>query len=477
MPAKNDLFSLVITDMAGDASGVGHLEDGFAVFVPGSAVGDRLLVRAVKVQKSYAYGIIEEVLEASPDRVDPGCPVYRQCGGCSLRHISYEAECRLKQRWVSENFRRIGGIETETLPILPSPRQQGYRNKAQYPVRAGADGAPVMGFFSRRSHRVVPCVSCLLQPDLFEEILTELTAFCRRYRISPYHEERHTGLLRHVCLRMGEATGQVMVCLVINGRELPHEKELCRMIAGRFPSVSSLVVNSNTERTNVILGQSCRTLWGRDYIEDILCGVKVRISPLSFYQVNREGAQGLYRTAAEFAGLSGDETLLDLYCGTGTIGLSMASRAGRLIGVENVPAAVENARENARENGISNARFLCADAAKAARALRLEGLSPDIVVVDPPRKGCDAALLDTLAGMSPKKIVMVSCNSATAARDCALLTQKGYRVEKLRAVDMFPRTAHVECVALLQKQAPAPACPGGAGKQALSGRGSHGQKI
>jgi 23S rRNA (uracil1939-C5)-methyltransferase len=452
MLSKNDLIPLIISDITTEASGVGRTEEGFAVFVPGAAVGDRLTVRIVKVLKSYAFGIIEEILEPSPDRIPSDCPVSRGCGGCSLRHISYEAECRLKERWVTENFRRIGGIQAEVLPILPSPRRQGYRNKAQYPVRADADGKLVMGFFAKRSHRVVPCVSCRLQPDLFEEILRFLEGFCRRHGVAPYDEARRTGLLRHIYLRMGEATGQVMVCLVVNGGGLPCEEELARELPARFPSVASLILNRNRENTNVILGKDCRTLWGKGYIEDILCGVRVRISPLSFYQVNREGAENLYRTAAEFAELGGDETLLDLYCGAGTIGLSMASRVRRLIGVEAVASAVENARENARENKIENARFLCGDAAEAAGTLLREGVSPDIVVMDPPRKGCDASLLDTAASMAPQKIVMISCNSATAARDCAILEQKGYRVKKLRAVDMFPRTAHVECVALLLRE-------------------------
>ena len=450
MLRKNELIDLTITDITNQASGVGRY-DGMAVFVPGAAVGDQLEVRIVKVLKHYAYGIIQTILVSSPDRTEDRCPVSRQCGGCSLRHLSYAAECRIKEHWVMEQFRRIGGIDADPLPIQPSPSQSGYRNKAQYPVRRGPDGTIRIGFFAPRSHRIVANRFCDLQPPFFGEILGKIEDFLQRYQISAYDESRHQGLVRHLFLRWGEQTGETMVCLVLNGRQLPHQEELVRELTGAFPQIVSIQLNVNLAKTNVILGEECQVLYGKPTISDVLCGVKVELSPLSFYQVNRSGAEVLYRIAADFAGLTGTETVLDLYCGAGTIGLSMAHRARRVIGVEIVPQAVENAWENARRNGIENATFRCNDAAGAAQALAEEGLQPDVILLDPPRKGCDAALLHTIGEMAPQKVVMISCNSATAARDAAILCRSGYQVVQYQAMDMFPRTSHVETVCLLSK--------------------------
>ncbi|WP_343377383.1 23S rRNA (uracil(1939)-C(5))-methyltransferase RlmD, partial [Ligaoa zhengdingensis] len=411
MYAKNDLVELSIIDITDEGNGVGKI-DGFAVFVPGTAVDDRLRVKLVKIQKNFAYGIVEEILSPSPDRIPVDCRVYRQCGGCSLRHISYQAELQIKQNWVEQHLKRIGGIDAPVLPIIGSPRQDGYRNKAQYPVRM-EDGELRLGMFGKRSHRVIPCTDCRLQPSEFESILKTIRDFCLEWKISIYNEEKYSGLLRHVYLRSAQATGEIMVCLVINGVSLPHSGELVDRLRTVCPSVASIVLNRNREKTNVILGQHCQTLWGKDTIADILCGVRVNLSPLSFYQVNREGAEQLYRVAEEFAGLTGRELLLDLYCGAGTIGLSMAHRVRELIGVEIIPQAVENARRNAQENGITNARFLCDDAKGAAASLQREGLTPDVVVLDPPRKGCVPEVLEAVSGMNPDRIVMVSCNSAT----------------------------------------------------------------
>lgn len=449
MLQKNQCITLEITDITDEGNGVGKV-DGFTLFVPDTAVGDVLRARVVKLQKSFGYAITEELLAPSPDRAQPDCPVYKRCGGCSLRHITYEAELRQKQRWVEEHLRRIGGIAAPVLPILPSPQRNGYRNKAQFPVRQEGS-AVVLGMFGKRSHRVVPCTDCLLQPPAFSKILGVVRSFCENSGISIYDEANHVGLLRHVYIRSAEATGECMVCLVVNGSSLPGGKALAARLAAECPGVSSVVLNRNTARTNVILGQDCETLWGRDKITDKLCGLHFELSPLSFYQVNRQGAQQLYGVAADFAGLTGSELLLDLYCGTGTIGLSMAHLARELVGVEVIPAAVEDARENARRGGIANARFLCADAAEAARQLRAEGLSPDVIVLDPPRKGCEAAVLETVAGMNPARIVMISCNSATLARDLAALRTLGYDTQRVQPVDMFPRTAHVEAVALLER--------------------------
>lgn len=443
---KNDVIELTITDIATDGNGVGRLE-GMAVFVPNTAAGDRLMVKIVKTCKNHAYGIAVQALSPSPDRVDPGCPIFRQCGGCSLRHISYEAELKTKERWVRENLRRIGGVQQAQFdPIVPSPKQSGYRNKAQYPVAEGEDGELNIGFYAKRSHRIIDCGTCDLQPPVFSEIVETIRQICRYHHIPAYDEVSRRGLIRHIYLRCSAQAEEIMVCFVLQNARLPHAQEFVSELTGRFPQIKSIVINVNSQPTNVILGRQCRTLWGSDTISDTLCGLRFSISPLSFYQVNREAAQLLYETAREFAGLSGSETLLDLYCGTGTIGLSMASHAKHLIGVEIVPQAVDDAKRNAELGGIHNARFLCADAAQAAQQLLAEGLSPDVVMIDPPRKGCEPAIIEAVASMAPQRVVLVSCNSATAARDCALFAQKGYQVTRVRPVDMFPRTNHVEVV-------------------------------
>ena len=449
MLKKNDIVTLSVDGITSEGSGVGRFE-GVAVFVPGAADGDLIRARIVKVLSSYCFGIIEEILAPSPFRTEDGCVAYRQCGGCSLRHIVYEHEVEVKNGWVVENMRRIGGLTPEILPPLPSPQSSRYRNKAVYPVRM-ENGELRIGFFAKRSHRVIDCTACALHPPEFETLLGAVRAYLLRFSVPVYNEERHAGLVRSVFLRHGEATGEIMVCLIVNGSAIPEEKAFCEMIRAASPKVVSIILNSNTEKTNVLTGRRCRTLWGEGGITDRIGALQFKISPLSFFQVNRAGAERLYDAAAGFAQLTGRETVLDLYCGTGTIGLFLAACAKEVIGVEIVAPAVENARENAKINGIQNARFLCADAAQAAAQLRDEGIHPDVVVVDPPRKGLDPALIETIAGMAPDRVVMVSCNSATAARDAKQFDALGYHCEKLQAVDLFPRTAHVETVVLLSK--------------------------
>lgn len=450
MPQKNDIIALEITDMTHEGSGVGHL-DGMAVFVPASAVGDRLSVRLVKVNKTHCFGRIEQVLEPSPDRVEPDCPVSQRCGGCVFRHLSYAAELRCKQGFVQSNLRRIGGFTLETEPIVPSPEQDGYRNKAQYPVRMQRNGL-CAGFFAPRSHEVIDCRNCRLQPAEFGAILETVLAFVKENKVGVYDETTGKGLLRHVYLRRGPRTGETMVCLVLNGSTVPKADRLIDALLNCDPSIVSVVLNENTKNTNVILGSKSRTLYGKSEITDVLCGVNFDIAPQAFYQVNSPGAEQLYRVAAEYAALTGGETVVDLYCGAGTIGLSLAHLCKEVIGVEIVPQAVENARANASKNQIENARFFCADADEAAAQLVREGVRPDAVILDPPRKGCDEGVLASVARMAPERIVYVSCNSATLARDCASLAAFGYGLRRCRPVDMFPRTAHVESVALLQKE-------------------------
>ncbi len=447
---KNDIITLEITDITNEGNGVGRI-DGLAVFVPMSAVGDVLRVRMTKVLKSYAYGIIESILTPSGDRIAADCPVFSRCGGCDYRHITYQAELKLKQKQVYDALERIGGLHFDEHIITPSPQTEGYRNKVQYPVRADDNGRCVAGFFAPRSHRLIDCTSCALHPKRFEEIVLDILAFANRNGISPYREETGTGLLRHIYLRDAGATGELMVCLVINGKALPRHGELVQTLTGKYPKIKSIVLNINRQNTNVILGERCITLYGSDTITDILRGVKVKLSPLSFYQVNRLGAERLYDLAEEYASPTQDDLLLDLYCGAGTIGLSMAKKVKKLIGVEIVPEAVENARENAALNGFDNCEFLCADASGAAAELEKRGIQPDIVILDPPRKGSDYECLSAVARMNPSRIVMVSCNPATLARDLKQLQELGYTAQKAQAVDMFPRTGHVECVVLMSR--------------------------
>lgn len=446
---KNDRINLKIDSCSADGSGIGRY-NGMAIFVPAAAVGDEITAHILKVKKNYAFAKIENILVPSADRIKPKCPVYLKCGGCAFSHINYEAEKKIKAEHVAECLHRIGGVFPELEEIIGG-NDCRYRNKAQFPV-ALENGEMRAGFYSPHSHRVVHCPDCLLQPPEFEGILDVFARYVRENGVSVYDETAHTGLLRHIYLRKGSASGEIMVCAVVNGNYLPAEEKLVEALLEKESTIKSIILNTNTKKTNVILGDRCRTLWGSDYITDILCSLKFRISPLSFYQVNRDQAERLYNKAAEYAGLTGSETVLDLYCGAGTIGLSMASKAKEIIGVEIVPQAVEDAKINAAENGITNARFICGDASQAAALLREQGICPDVIILDPPRKGCGEDLLKTAAQMEPQRIVYVSCDPATLARDCAALKTLGYEAIKAAPVDMFPRTGHVETVVQLVRQ-------------------------
>lgn len=449
---KNQIIEIVLTGIGAHGEAVGRW-DGEAVFVPFGAPGDRALVKIVKDAKTHAFGRLEKVLEPAPCRVEPDCPVFSRCGGCTSRHISYRAELEWKTQRVRDALERIGGFhDLPVLPILPGEGRCGYRNKALLPLGEGPQGQLVMGFYARNSHRIVDCRDCRLHPPEFRLAMEAFRRWAAEFGDPVYSEAAHTGRMRWLYLRKAEATGQVMVCVVVNGNGLHHEKELAEAMAGAVPGLASLVINSNRERTNVALGKRCRTIWGKGYILDRLCGLEFAISPLSFYQVNRGQAQRLYALAADYAAISENGLLLDLYCGTGTIGLSMARRAGRLIGVEVVPQAVEDARENARRNGIENCEFLCADAAQAARELARRGERPEVVVLDPPRKGCGRELAEIVAAMAPRRVVYISCDPATLARDLRYFAQLGYCPKEARPVDMFGGTGHVETVVLLQRE-------------------------
>lgn len=445
MLQKNQIVELTVERLSNDGNGVGHYQ-GFAVFVPFSAPGDLLSVKIVKVCASYAFGIIEKLLRPSDMRIADGCPHYQKCGGCQLRHLRYSDELAAKETFVSDAVRRIGGFPVPISPILPSPQPDRYRNKVQYPLTK-VNGHIQAGFFAGRSHRVIPCKDCFLQPQLLNQIVELACHLLEEYHISVYDEISHTGLVRHIYLRHGVHSEEVLLCLVINGENLPHADAFCQRLTEKFPCIKTIVLNINRSRTNVILGPQCRILTGPGYIHDTLCGVPVRLDPLSFYQVNTLGAEQLYQAAAKLAQLQSGELVLDLYCGMGTIGLSLAGNAGQVVGVELIPEAIERARQSAQEMGLSDkCRFFAADAGEAAAQLAQEGLRPDVVILDPPRKGCSPAALDAVLTMQPSRIVMVSCNPATAARDMKYLSAHSYQPAAVQPVDMFPRTKHVEVV-------------------------------
>ena len=451
---KNQILTLRIERLSSDGSGVAHSPDGETVFVPGAAPGDEADVRIVKDCKRYAFGILDHLRTPSPDRIPVDCAVAGPCGVCSLRHLDYTAELRAKQENVTDAFRRIGGLDVPVLDICPSPEVDRYRNKVQFPVGLDKNGNPCIGFYAGRTHRIVPCPDCKLQPGVLNDIGNALCRFFAENGIQPYNEETGQGLVRHIFLRRGAHSGQIMVCLVCTRPNLPHADALCTRLREQFADIATILLNVNSKNTNVILGTETHTLYGPGYIEDTLCGVPVQLGPLSFYQVNTLAAERLYGIAAQYAQLTPDDLLLDLYCGMGTIGLSMVDHCRELVGVEIVPEAIESAKANAARMGDAVAAkscFFCADAGQAATRLAAEGLHPDVVMLDPPRKGCDEATLSAVVRMAPRRVVYVSCNPATAARDAAWLEQNGYHAEKVQPVDLFPRTKHVETVVLLSK--------------------------
>lgn len=448
MLKKNDKIAINIDSCTSLGSGVGK-HNGMTVFAANTAPGDHALLHIIKVKPNYAIGKVEKIIHPSPMRIKPECPVFDKCGGCAFGHIGYEEELEIKAQQVRDNFKRLAGIEIEPQPIISGESDKRYRNKAQYPVQSDTNGLALIGFYAPHSHRVVDCSDCLLQPEEFKRITDVFRNWIRLFKITTYNEETKNGLLRHIYVRKAVKTNQLMVCVVINGNDIPFKDELVFELKDALPEIQNIVLNKNKKDTNVVLGDECVTLYGNGYITDNLCGLDFDISPLSFYQVNHDTAELLYAKAKEYADLSGNETVLDLYCGTGTIGLTMAKDAKQIIGVEIIPQAIMNAVENAKKNGITNARFICADASKAAETLDSEGIMPDVAIIDPPRKGCSKDLLETLSKMNPGRIVYVSCDSATQARDIKILSELGYKLMEVTPVDMFPRTPHCESVALL----------------------------
>ena len=450
MLTKNAIYDACITDYTSEGQGVAHIE-GCAVFIPNAVAGEKYRVRIELARKTWAAGKIVEIQEKSPHRVNRECPVAKLCGGCDFWHMDYEEESRLKAERVKNCLNRMGGENLEKVEILAAPTCHGYRNKAQYPV-AAKKGRAYAGFFRAGTHDVVENKRCLILPEDTDRVKDTVMDYVNQNRVSVYDETAHTGLLRHIYVRRGAVSGQILVCLVINGRSIPKAHELVTRLR-KIPGFTTLVLSVNTKKGNAVLGDEFLTIYGPGYIEDTLCGLTFRLSPRSFYQVNHHQAQRLYEAAIRQAQITKEDTVLDLYCGVGTITLAMASAAGKVIGVEVVPQAVEDARDNAKRNGIENAEFFCGDAGQAALELERKGVKADVVVVDPPRKGLNADTIEALARFAPRRIVYVSCDPATLARDVALLKQRGYGLKNALAADLFPRCSHVESIVTLIREA------------------------
>lgn len=469
---KNDIFTLRIEDMSESGEGIGKL-DGYIWFVKDGIIGDLVEVKAMKTKKSYGFARLMKVLEPSVHRVEPCCSVARQCGGCQIQAMSYEEQLRFKERKVYHNLMRIGKFQNMVmvdsedesgadpipdgairfLPIIGMEEPWRYRNKAQFPFGKNKEGEIIAGFYAGRTHAIIDQEDCLLGVEENQVILEKIKAYMKAFGVEPYEEESHRGLIRHALIRKGFKTGELMVCLVVNGKKLPHGEALTKSLL-EIPRMTSISYSINQERTNVIMGKELANLHGPGYITDYIGDVKYRISPLSFYQVNPVQTRKLYETALDYAGLTGDETVWDLYCGIGTISLFLAQKARKVYGVEIVPEAIADARENAKINGINNVEFFVGKAEEVLpEQYEKNQVYADVIVVDPPRKGCDEICLDTIVKMGPKRVVYVSCDSATLARDLRYLADRGYEVVKVRCCDMFGHSTHVETVTLLVRKA------------------------
>ena len=446
---RGDPLQVSIETATIDGSGVARV-DGQVVFVPGALPGERCSVRIAHVGRSAVFAQLLSVLTPSAHRVEPDCPYFPRCGGCALRHMDYEQELALKQTHVQSCLTRIGGQTISALPITGAAQTDGYRNKVQFPVQE-QDGRPVAGFFSGKTHRVIPVRHCRIQPDCADAIRGAVLAWMEQYHIRAYDEQTHTGYIRHIYIRFGAESGQILVCIVANCAQLPKKKQLVAALLAAEPGITTIVFSPNTKKGNTVLGTEFHPLYGDGTITDTLCGLQFRLSAPAFYQVNHAQAERLYEKAVQLAGLTGNETVLDLYCGTGTITLCLARHAKKAIGVEIVPQAIEDAKFNAAQNGMENAEFFCMDAGQAAKMLADRRTRPDVIVVDPPRKGVSADVIEAIGTMAPQRVVYVSCDPATLARDLKLLTAVGYTLQTAEAFDLFPRCAHVETVCLLSK--------------------------
>ena len=450
---KDDLLQVQIEDIGSDGQGIGKV-DGMTLFVKDAIIGDLVEAKVMKMKKTYGFARLMKVLQPSPYRVTSKCPVAKQCGGCQIQEMDYAEQLAFKENKVKNNLMRIGGFAEKEIPMEPVVGMDDpwrYRNKAQFPIGRDKNGNIVAGFYAGRTHSIISNRNCYLGVEENREILDIVIAHMEQYDIDPYDEVTGKGLVRHVLIRYGFTTKEIMVCLVCNGAQIPYVEELCETLS-HIPGMTSISLNINREKTNVILGNKVKTLWGQSYIEDYIGNVKYQISPLSFFQVNPVQTEKLYGLALEFADLKGEETVWDLYCGIGTISLFLAQKAKQVYGVEIIPQAIDDARNNARINGITNAEFYVGKSEEILpQKYRDEGAFADVIVVDPPRKGCDEALLSTILQIAPNRVVYVSCDSATLARDLKFLCSQGYKLERCRAVDQFPMSVHVETVCLLSK--------------------------
>jgi 23S rRNA (uracil1939-C5)-methyltransferase len=448
---KNKEYEVEITGMGHEGEGVGRIEN-FTVFVQGALQGETVLAKIIKVSKNYAVGKLIKVIKASPDRTNPVCEIYKKCGGCQLQHTSYEAQLRVKKQRVIDAIERIGKLEDVVVhDTIGMANPYRYRNKVQLPV-GEKNGEIQIGFYAPKSHDIIDMDVCHIQDEIADEVVKLTRKWMKSYGIKPYNEETGTGVVRHIMVRRGFKTGEVMVVLISNTREVPYIEEFIELISKNIKGIKSIIQNINSKKTNVILGESSRTLWGDNTITDYIGKFKFNISPQSFFQVNPVQTEVLYNKALEYANLTGNEVVFDAYCGTGTISLFLAQKAKKVYGVEIVPQAIENAIENAKQNGVENAEFIVGESEKVIPELIEKGISADVVVVDPPRKGCERELLEAIAKMAPQRLVYVSCDPGTLARDLGILDELGYKTIEIQPVDMFPMTAHVECVAGIERK-------------------------
>ncbi|ATH94644.1 23S rRNA (uracil(1939)-C(5))-methyltransferase RlmD [Bacillus glycinifermentans] len=449
---KNEYYDVVFEDLTHEGAGVAKV-DGFPVFVPNALPDEKAKIKVTRVKKGFAFGRLIDLKEESRFRTKAPCPIYKQCGGCQLQHINYEGQLLYKQKQVKDVLERIGKLDLSRVTVHPTLGMEdpwNYRNKAQVPVGT-REGGLVAGFYQQRSHEIIDMNKCLIQQSENDRVVQAIKEICNRYGIKAYDEERHKGWLRHIMVRYGVATGEMMVVFITKTNDFPHKNAIMKEITASFPHVKSIVQNINPKKTNVIFGDETHVIWGEEYIYDTIGDIKFAISARSFYQVNPEQTKVLYDKALEYAGLNGEETVIDAYCGIGTISLFLAKQAKKVYGVEIVPEAIEDAKRNAELNGIENAEFEVGEAEVVIPKWYEEGISADTLVVDPPRKGCDEALLRTIIEMKPKRVVYVSCNPGTLARDLRVLEDGGYVTLEVQPVDMFPHTSHVECCALLKK--------------------------
>lgn len=448
---KGDNIELQIAGLGSSGEGVGRY-DGFTVFVQGALPEETVQAEITLVKKNYAVGKLIKIITASPDRVEPVCPVYADCGGCQLQHLSYAGQLRMKQQQVKDALTRIGHLDIEVLPVIGCNNPWNYRNKMQFPAASGAEGKISIGCYAAATHSVIDTGSCMIQKEANNEVLTTVRKWMQRYGISAYDEKTGKGLIRHVMSRVGVHSGEVMAVLITSAYDIPHKKELVEWLTKYVPNLVSVVQNINKKPTNIVMGNKTRVLYGQPTITDSLGALNFNISAQSFFQVNSEQAEKLYNKALEYAALSGNETVVDVYCGTGTISLYLAKHAGKVYGIEIVAPAIDDAKKNAQENNCNNAEFILGDAAEKLPQLLAEGVKPDVVVVDPPRAGCEQKVLKAIADVEPQRIVYVSCNPASLARDLAYLAERGYKAMAAQPVDMFPMTSHVETVVWLSKE-------------------------